>query len=40
VTPLQLDAYPSVAAYQARMKARPSVARAMAEEGALYMKTR
>jgi glutathione S-transferase len=35
-TPIKLDAYPAVATYLARMRARPSVARALAIEVPLY----
>jgi len=36
VAPVRLDAFPAVVAYQARIGARPSVARAFSEELALY----
>jgi glutathione S-transferase len=36
VTPIDLKAYPAVAAYGARLRERPSVARALGEERALY----
>lgn len=36
VAPVRLDAYPAIVAYQARIGARPSVARAFSEELALY----
>ena len=35
-TPVDLEAWPAVAAYYARLKQRPSIARALAEEHALY----
>jgi glutathione S-transferase len=35
-TPIKLDAYPALAAYAARLRARPSVARALAVEVPLY----
>ncbi|MDX2202010.1 MAG: glutathione S-transferase N-terminal domain-containing protein [Hyphomicrobiaceae bacterium] len=35
-TPVALEAWPAIEAYFARVKARPAVARAMQEEGALY----
>lgn len=35
-TPLTLDAYPAIEAYIARLKQRPSVAKALGEEFALY----
>ena len=35
-TPVDLDPWPAVNAYYTRLKARPSVARALAEESALY----
>src|SRR5690606_19086407 len=36
VTPVGLNDYPSLSAYHARMKERPSVSRAFAEEFPLY----
>lgn len=36
VTPVPLDAYPALVSYQARVGARPAVARAFSEEFALY----
>jgi glutathione S-transferase len=36
VTPVRLDAFPALLAYQSRIAARPAVARALAEELALY----
>jgi len=36
VTPIQLSTYPALAAYHARLLARPSIARAFAEERELY----
>ncbi|HEX4337827.1 MAG TPA: glutathione S-transferase C-terminal domain-containing protein [Polyangiaceae bacterium] len=38
VTPVALDAWPAVRAYHARLAQRPSIARAFAEERALYVK--
>ena len=35
-TPVDLEAWPAVAAYYARLKQRPSIVRALAEEHALY----
>ena len=35
-TPVDLEAWPAVATYYARLKQRPSIARALAEEHALY----
>jgi len=35
-TPLQLDAYPAMTAYVARLATRPSIAKALGEELALY----
>lgn len=37
VTPVKLAAYPALQAYYARLRQRPSVARALEEETALYM---
>ncbi len=37
VTPIDLSARPALTAYLARVRARPSFARALAEESALYM---
>ena len=37
VTPIDLASRPAITAYLARMRARPSFARALAEESALYM---
>ncbi len=36
VTPVELDRWPSIAGYAARLRKRPSVARAMADERPLY----
>jgi glutathione S-transferase len=36
VTPVDLDAYPAIGAYLARVRARPSVARAFKDERVLY----
>lgn len=36
VTPLRLDDYPGLSAFMSRMKARPSVARVLAEDAARY----
>jgi glutathione S-transferase len=38
VMPIDLSKWPAIGAYMARMHARPAVARAFAEERALYMK--
>ncbi len=38
VMPIDLSKWPTIGAYMARMHARPAVARAFAEERALYMK--
>lgn len=38
VTPVELAKWPAIAAYHARVHQRPSVARAFAEERALYLK--
>ncbi|XXX72550.1 glutathione binding-like protein [Sorangium sp. So ce134] len=38
VTPIDLKAWPALVAYQARLQARPSVARAFAEERARYLR--
>ena len=35
-TPVKLDRFPAIAAYHARLQKRPSIARAFAEELALY----
>ena len=35
-TPLKLDAYPAIQAYIARLQQRPSIAKALGEEIALY----
>jgi glutathione S-transferase len=35
-TPVKFDRYPAIAAYYARMQKRPSIAKAFAEELALY----
>ena len=35
-TPLRLDAYPAIAAYVARLRERPSIAKALGEELAMY----
>ena len=35
-TPLQLDAYPAIQAYMARLQQRPSIAKALGEELAMY----
>jgi glutathione S-transferase len=35
-TPIDLSRWPALSAYSARLRQRPSVARALAEEGALY----
>lgn len=37
VTPIDLSTHPAITAYLARVSARPSFARALAEESALYM---
>jgi glutathione S-transferase len=37
VTPIDLTRWPAVAAYASRLRKRPSVAKALAEERALYM---
>ncbi len=38
VTPIDLDRYPSIRAYQKRMRARPTIDRAFKEERVLYAK--
>lgn len=40
VTPIDLAKWPAIAAYVARMRERPSVRRALAEEGKLYAEER
>jgi len=35
-TPLKLDAYPAIQAYVARLSTRPSIAKALGEELAMY----
>jgi glutathione S-transferase len=40
VTPIDLKKWPAIVAYMKRVRERPSVARALAEEGALYMQSR
>ena len=35
-TPLKLDAYPAIQAYVARLSQRPSIAKALGEELAMY----